>query len=334
MAGSDAMSAQPLGPGIDLGVLFDSMLELAVYHELVYDQDGSACDYRILACNDAFTRVTGIPREKAVGKLASEVYGTRAPYLEIYARVVETGEPTRFDAHFAPLDRHFSISVVSPAKGIFATISTDATEHKRAVEALRRYELLSEYTQDIVLFVQAEDGRVVDANQAAAAAYGYTRDELRNLTVFDLRNEATHGATAAQMAWAGEHGSRFETTHRRKDGTTFPVEVSSIGATTGDRRILMSLIRDITIRKAAEETLRSSEARLRAFVEQSPAAMAMFDRRMRYLAASRRYVADYRLKLADLVGRSHYDVFPEIPDRWKEIHQRCLSGAIDRKSVV
>jgi PAS domain S-box-containing protein len=76
---------------------------------------------------------------------------------------------------------------------------------------------------------------------------------------------------------------------------------------------------------------RASEERLRLFTEIVPAAIAMFDRDMRYIAASRRYAADYRVCWEDLQGRSHYEIFPELPERWKDIYRRCLAGASERR---
>jgi PAS domain S-box-containing protein len=83
-------------------------------------------------------------------------------------------------------------------------------------------------------------------------------------------------------------------------------------------------------RKRAEEALRESQEILRLFIEHAPAALAMFDREMRYLAVSNRWIVDYHLGDADIIGRSHYDVFPEIPERWKAVHHRALEGEILR----
>jgi PAS domain S-box-containing protein len=68
---------------------------------------------------------------------------------------------------------------------------------------------------------------------------------------------------------------------------------------------------------------------LRQFIQHTPAAVAVFDRQMRYIEYSERWLQDYGLTDQDLHGRSHYEVFPEINDDWKRIHARCLSGAIE-----
>ncbi len=93
---------------------------------------------------------------------------------------------------------------------------------------------------------------------------------------------------------------------------------------------IVAVLEDITGRKQAEEAMKRTDRVLRIFVEHSPAALAMFDRDMKYIVASRRFLRDYDLGDQNIIGRSHYEVFPEIPYRWREIHRRCLAGAVEK----
>lgn len=80
-------------------------------------------------------------------------------------------------------------------------------------------------------------------------------------------------------------------------------------------------------RTRAEADIAERQAQLALFVEHAPAAIAMFDCEMRYLAVSRRFAIDLRLGPdAQLIGKSHYEVFPEVPQRWRDIHARVLAG--------
>jgi rsbT co-antagonist protein RsbR len=81
--------------------------------------------------------------------------------------------------------------------------------------------------------------------------------------------------------------------------------------------------------ESTEQALRASEERIRLFVEHTPAAVAMLDRDMRYIMASQRWITDYELGDENIIGRSHYDLFPDIPDQWRAIHQRSLAGSIE-----
>jgi PAS domain S-box-containing protein len=121
----------------------------------------------------------------------------------------------------------------------------------------------------------------------------------------------------------------MEAVAERPDGTRIPFIpyptplFDQSGRLTGAVNMLV----DISERKRVEAALAERQAQLAVFVEHAPAAIAMFDREMRYLAVSRRYILDFRLPQdAQLIGRSHYEVFPDIPQRWRDVHARVLAG--------
>lgn len=122
--------------------------------------------------------------------------------------------------------------------------------------SIERYRILSERTSDIILF---NDGpKIVEANEAAALAYGYTRDELRELTTYDLCAPELHEELRAIIDKPNDFVNTFETVHRRRGGSRFTVEITMRQASIGGREISCTVGRDISARLEAEKRLRAA----------------------------------------------------------------------------
>ncbi len=124
---------------------------------------------------------------------------------------------------------------------------------KSEIDMLKRYKILFEKVRDIIIFVDYENGKIIDANWAAVAAYDYSIKELKSMTIFDLRKNDPIAKTKANMDKANRDGIFMETEHMKKDGSLFPVEVSSSGINLSGKRVLVSIIRDVSERKIREE---------------------------------------------------------------------------------
>jgi PAS domain S-box-containing protein len=207
-------------------------------------------------------------------------------------------------------------------------IGRDITERKRAEEALHRYELLARHSRDIILFMRRDNGRILEANAAATNAYGYSREELLSLSISDLRSSETQSLVVDQMTEADARGILFETVHRRKDGHTFPVEVSSQGATMGGTRTLISVIRDITERKRVEEALRQSETRYRLLVDAIPnMSVHLFDQDHRFLIAGGEEITKGGFDKSLIEGRTLSEAYPdEVVSILEPLYDKALRG--------
>ncbi|PWR73057.1 PAS domain S-box protein [Methanospirillum lacunae] len=131
--------------------LFMNMTEGVAVHDLIYDYTGKSYDYLIKKVNPAFYLHLGLSQTNLVGKTGREAYGVQdPPYLDIYARVAESGVPEIFETYYPPLDKHFAISVYSPAKGSFVTVFMDISERKCSEQALaHQYNLLKLTEEDL-----------------------------------------------------------------------------------------------------------------------------------------------------------------------------------------
>jgi PAS domain S-box-containing protein len=204
-------------------------------------------------------------------------------------------------------------------------------EAKRAAER-RNAQLaaLVDATDDAIIGL-GTDLMVQTWNAGAQRMFGYGEAEAVGASIVGLIIPAAFAAELAASYDAVMSGrSVLRVSERRhKDGHLVPVEISIAPILNGGSAIagLSVVMRDITTRKRTEARLAEREAQLALFVEHAPAAIAMFDTSMRYLAVSRRYLCDYGLREdAEVIGHSHYEIFPDVPSHWRDIHARVMAG--------
>ena len=185
----------------------------------------------------------------------------------------------------------------------------------------------------------ALDGTWMRVNQKLCEILGYDSAELL-ATTFQAITESADLAEDLDLVRQLVNGEINEYTlekryiHKQGHHVWANLTVTLIRTIATDGRLgipqyFISAIQDITDRKQLEAQLRQRESQLQLFVKYVPVGLAMFDRQMCYLSASDVWLDCHELRDREIVGRSHYDLYPNLPQEWKEMHQRCLAGAIE-----
>ena len=254
--------------------------------------------------------------------------------LRATGSIVRESIHQRKDGSAFPVE--ISIRYVELERRYLVTVARDISDRKESERALResedRYRDLIEHSEDLVC-THDLTGKLLSVNPASARLLGYDASELMEMSMrqlvapefraqFDqyLERIRTNGTDRGFLCVVAKDGRRRIWEYRnslRTEGVPSP--------------IVRGIARDVTERLEAEEALRRSEQRMRLFIEHAPVAAALLDRDMRYVQASRRWRDDYRLGDRELMGISHYEIFPEIPERWKEAYRRCLAGEVLRE---
>lgn len=215
-------------------LLFENMTEALAIDEIVCDALGNPVDWRVLDINPAYEKIMHIPREKAVGRLASDLYGPTMDLkstLENYAKVALTGEPTLMEIFFPLSQRNLLISVFSLGEGRFATLSTDITK-RHQIEA-KNERLLAELEATIRAIAEAvviyrPNGEIVRMNPAAEKLLGYSNkdrekpftERISHLTLKTPEGESFPLVETMHRVFAGETFCGVITVLHKADGST------------------------------------------------------------------------------------------------------------------
>ena len=207
------------------------------------------------------------------------------------------------------------------------SLQVSNNQQENMLRGLQLFRTLLDQSIDAIEIVDPETFRFLDVNEKSCAELGYTREEMLSKTIFDINPNLTPDRAAKIRESLAKTGFEIiESVHRRKDGTTFPVE-TSVRCVQLDREYIVAVSRDITARKRAEQALTKSEAELREAQELALMGSWHFD-----LLTETVTGADQLFRLMGLgpqCGRIpfrdlHQYFLPETWDRITECHQRAL----------
>ena len=252
------------------------------YEQVVSGSDGFLAfidtEYKYRAINTPYLKAFGKTGEEILGKTGETLFGA-----EVFDTVIKPAQtqclngeyvtceswenfPARgrrcLDVHYIPF-KESDNSVT----GIIVAVR-DITERKQMEQQLRYAQFAMDQTDDSVYWV-GKDAQILYANKAACTKLGYTHDELISLTVFDINPNLLKEDWPNLWRNIREHHSLlFESQHRTKDGSVFPIEINVTHLDYEGQSYNYSVVRDITERKKHEQQLLESEARYRTLNEE------------------------------------------------------------------
>ena len=265
---------------VNYRTLFNEMLDGFAQHEIICDGANKPVDYRFLAINPAFEKMTGLRAENIIGRTVLDVMPeTERHWIETYGRVALSGELIFFENYASELKKHFEVTAFQPAPGQFACIFSDITERKQSEQALTeseaRFRDTFEKNSSVMLIIEPATGEIVDANRSAAAYYGYSRTQLLRMSINEINTlPLEQVAQERQRAKRGEH-SIFFFPHRLASGEIRDVEAHLTPIESGGRSLLFSIVYDITSRKQAEQEIKQYRDHLEELVTNRTAELAL-----------------------------------------------------------
>ncbi|MGA2030506.1 MAG: PAS domain S-box protein, partial [Verrucomicrobiota bacterium] len=255
---------------------------------------GKTLEGVITSWNRGAEKIFGYSAQEAIGRPMLMLFppqrvNEERDILERIARGenVENFETVRIRKDKKQIHVSATISPLKDSSGKIigaSKIAHDITGRKQAETSLSLFRSLIDQSSDGIEIIDPETGRFLDVNETTCQRLGYKREELLSMNVPDIEAVAVDSSSWRKVAEEIRHDGFkiIEGRHKRKDGSTFPVEVS-VRCIKLDRDYLIAAVRDITERKQAEEAQRASEARYRILFEYAPDGIVIVDSKGYYL---------------------------------------------------
>jgi PAS domain S-box-containing protein len=294
-------------------------------------------DYLLLDMNPAGLAMVGADsREQVIGQSVLSLVAPewRESFMAMHERVCQgesvvaefeiigfNGARRRMETHAAPLRDSVSGVIAQLA------ITRDITDRRRTEESLKIFRDLIDRSTDAIEVLDPITLRFLDCNLNAHQTLGYSREEFLSLSAYDIDPALDREMAARMVAEMERSGfAIFESVHRRKDGSTFPVEIN-VKIIRLERDYRLAIVRDITERKQAQERLQEYEKVVEGLEEM----IVVVDREYRYLLANHAYL-DYRdLKREKIVGRLVSDFMDN--DLFEQVVRQHLDECFQGKVV-
>lgn len=293
---------------------------------------------RLLRWNKNLSVISGYPEDGLAGKHVADFIaeGDRGQIAETIQTILRDGDASA-EAHLLTAGGEripYYLTGLRMREGERVYIvgsGIDITERRRAEEALRLIRFGVERSSDAVFLIDQES-RFLDVNEAACVSLGYARDELLTMSIMDIDPEVSTEALAASFNdLRGKGRLHLETRHRRRDGTTYPVEIMANYIDFGGREYNFCYARDISERKKAEAALHLT----RSAIDEAAMAFEWFDDTGRVIDVNLQSCKELGYSREELLELRLCDIDPNFPaERWPEVWSTIKrDGTISMESV-
>ena len=257
--------------------LFLSMQEGVYLHELIYNNENKAVDYRIIEANPGSEKHLGIKPEEAIGKIATKLYNVpEPPFFDIYRKVTETGETIRFEHYFEPMNKWFNISAFKLEEGKFATIFSDITERinsektlmqakEKAEESELKFRTIIDTIPDVV-WLKDSKGIYLSCNKRFEDLYAAPENKIIGKTDYDFVDKEQADLFRMNDKMAQDSGGPYKNEELvcfKNDGHQEYLETIKTPMYGINRQLvgILGIGRNITERKLVEEALLKAKER-------------------------------------------------------------------------